>query len=66
MKDSTQLGEDLFHFLTSLTQEKKYAHGNLFHFLMSLTQEKEICSWNLVNKLDTRKGIMLMGTFFIF
>ena len=32
----TQLERDLFHFLTSLTQEKNHAHGDLFHFYTSL------------------------------
>jgi hypothetical protein len=40
MEDSTQWERWLFHFLTSLTQEKNYAHKGLFHFLTSLTQKR--------------------------
>ena len=44
-----ELEGDLFHFLTSLTQEKNHAHDALFHFLTSLTQVKELYSWGPIS-----------------
>jgi hypothetical protein len=76
MEYSTQWERWLFHFLTSLTQEKNYAHKGLFHFVNELDTGKELCSVtsrfdshtfvSLFNELSTWKKTMLVTSCFIF